>query len=628
MSRKKCAKTDESESVIFRISITANAVWALLLAIMWAVYQSPVSVTMIDENAQMSGSHQFESSTKLNSNVEISPYMDEIFHIPQAQRFCERFLPDASFHSFGIETHQSDNKMNQKVIGSSDCDKQICAKIWGVSWDPKITTLPGIYLFSVLLETLRYYTIYYLNTLMSNIQVYLPTKLLMRGMSFMPAACTVTDLRLHNIFLAFLIFPLCIWTRKRWIMQSCMQLQGTAKGPTSVCIHYDAIVVASLCVLYPALAGYYSLYYTEALSSCCLILTYALCLTRKTDTNRRLQQLWESFLLCCSATASILARQTNAGWCLFCFGALVLRELRVLRQYVDQPDTPISMQKLLQSIWNTGPRLLCQLQLWAVLLPVAAFGVFVVGWNGGSLVVGDKDHHAVVRHLAMPLHAFGTLCVLLLPIVVLDTYLSTPPGLLATTRKADPPHASQASTPQSSTRLWSERTITAVRHLIGVSIVCGLLLSYSHAHPFLLADNRHYMFYIWQRFLSKPWIRVGCGIIYYVLFVFVGQWYRKHANVGSVLGAGFIAVVMATLVPTPLLECRYFTPVVLFGLLHMPPLIYETSLTVVHSVVSCRRLYGAMAVAFCMMVADTVLCYVFVKRPFIWQDGSEARFML
>ena len=46
----------------------------------------------------------------LVNNTVVEPYMDEIFHIPQAQRYC-----DGNF----------------------------------TQWDNKITTLPGLYLFSV-----------------------------------------------------------------------------------------------------------------------------------------------------------------------------------------------------------------------------------------------------------------------------------------------------------------------------------------------------------------------------------------------------------------------------------------------------------------------------------------------
>lgn len=46
---------------------------------------------------------------KVMNSVNPNPYMDEIFHIPQAQRYC---------------------------------NGTFC------TWDPKITTLPGLYLFS------------------------------------------------------------------------------------------------------------------------------------------------------------------------------------------------------------------------------------------------------------------------------------------------------------------------------------------------------------------------------------------------------------------------------------------------------------------------------------------------
>ena len=46
-----------------------------------------------------------------------------------------------------------------------------------------------------------------------------------------------------------------------------------------------------------------------------------------------------------------------------------------------------------------------------------------------------------------------------------------------------------------------------------VACTAGVLHKYSLAHPFLLADNRHFTFYVWGRFLGRiPWLKeVGEG---------------------------------------------------------------------------------------------------------------------
>jgi alpha-1,2-glucosyltransferase len=40
-------------------------------------------------------------------------------------------------------------------------------------------------------------------------------------------------------------------------------------------------------------------------------------------------------------------------------------------------------------------------------------------------------------------------------------------------------------------------------------------------HPYLLADNRHYAFYLWKRVFSKDWSRVVFSPVYVTTFVVV-----------------------------------------------------------------------------------------------------------
>lgn len=43
-----------------------------------------------------------------------------------------------------------------------------------------------------------------------------------------------------------------------------------------------------------------------------------------------------------------------------------------------------------------------------------------------------------------------------------------------------------------------------IKHSFGLLIFSYSLYFGSQSHPFLLADNRHYTFYLWQRVLSHP----------------------------------------------------------------------------------------------------------------------------
>ncbi|KAG8904841.1 glucosyltransferase [Tulasnella sp. 417] len=80
---------------------------------------------------------------------------------------------------------------------------------------------------------------------------------------------------------------------------------------------------------------------------------------------------------------------------------------------------------------------------------------------------------------------------------------------------------------------------------------------YTIHHPFLLSDNRHYTFYIWKRlFMFDPVVPYLLTPVYY----FCGYaWYVRLGQDNSLLNVSlFGALTVVALVPTPLLEPRYF----------------------------------------------------------------------
>merc|ERR1711899_716884 len=106
------------------------------------------------------------------------------------------------------------------------------------------------------------------------------------------------------------------------------------------------------------------------------------------------------------------------------------------------------------------------------LLVAAAFLVFMV-FNEG-IVVGDRSAHQVVLHPTQVLYFFAfCLCF---------------------------------TAPFSISRLEPFYDMVKKHWLltsIFVAIVISVIQSYSLAHPYLLADNRHYTFYIWRRIIAR-----------------------------------------------------------------------------------------------------------------------------
>jgi alpha-1,2-glucosyltransferase len=135
------------------------------------------------------------------------------------------------------------------------------------------------------------------------------------------------------------------------------------------------------------------------------------------------------------------------------------------------------------------------------------------------------------------------------------------------------------------------------------------------AHPFLLADNRHYPFYVWKnlfrRFAPAKYLFVPAYLVCATVMQRAWSGERAQSRLFQLL---FWAVTALCLVPTPLLEPRYFLTPFLLWFLHSAPRLIESVLR------SCA------AVALYVAINAATL-YVFLRRPFTWADGSEARFM-
>lgn len=130
------------------------------------------------------------------------------------------------------------------------------------------------------------------------------------------------------------------------------------------------------------------------------------------------------------------------------------------------------------------------------------------------------------------------------------------------------------------------------------------------AHPYLLADNRHYTFYLWKNFLGRsPYFRVGLAPLYAASAYEVGS--RLSRNFGWIYSFGFWTCAAATLLPAGLLEFRYFTvPALLFAVHLKPP-----------------RWYWSVLQVACFTAVNSATVYMFTERPFLWPDSSAARFM-
>ncbi|KAJ3513055.1 hypothetical protein NLJ89_g3163 [Agrocybe chaxingu] len=238
------------------------------------------------------------------NTVVTEPYMDEPFHIPQAQAYCRGEFS---------------------------------------TWDPKITTPPGLYVLSWILKRLFLFK------------------------------CNVSMLRLTPL-LTLLALPLAL-TR-------LLCYHKRERPPASIT---SPLVEAIILSAFPIAWFFGFLYYTEVPSVTLVVWT----------------------VVAASEGKHWLAASTNIVWVLYAYASSQLVFLRFRRAPAGQPapaklhDPPSLVagpDDLLRSMINF-PKVLPDILPAFVpyTLVVAAFGAFVV-WNGG-VVLGDKSNHIPALHI-------------------------------------------------------------------------------------------------------------------------------------------------------------------------------------------------------------------------------------
>ncbi|XP_036338948.1 putative Dol-P-Glc:Glc(2)Man(9)GlcNAc(2)-PP-Dol alpha-1,2-glucosyltransferase [Rhagoletis pomonella] len=362
-----------------------------------------------------------------------------------------------------------------------------CNKRFDV-WDPKITTFPGLYLFSLILIPLN-----------------ACTELGLRCISL--AAATVNVVTLYKI-------------RRR--------LLGSAHGQLAA---LDAITLGTL----PPLYFFSHLYYTDTLSLTTVLLFY---------------YYWhkESHLQAAVFGAtSVLVRQTNVVWVAMCFAIMALdvmsgnyaRVKGIKKQQVELLNPKVlwdmltSYRLLGRSIWQIL-RKGCYYLI--IILPF----VFFVFLNG-SIVIGDKRAHEATMHL---------------PQIFYFSLFAAFFGVSNTMHEWQ------------STLRWLSREKLIVLFLLGVGV---LTVKWNTlVHPYLLADNRHYTFYIWNRFYGRYlWFKYAMVPVYVFALALLHCGLRHMRTSFKLM---FWIATLLVLCFQRLLEPRYFIiPFVLYRL-HTQPL--------------------------------------------------------
>ncbi|WEJ93707.1 glucosyltransferase [Yamadazyma tenuis] len=279
----------------------------------------------------------------------------------------------------------------------------------------------------------------------------------------------------------------------------------------------------------PLLFPYYFLFYTDPWS---LVLTIA-CLSASLRSSTIVGGLL--------GFASLWFRQTNIIWIAF-----------VASVYIDKKVNPnknvliYAKDYVLACFQHVG-------SLAPFVLNFVLFGIFLKV-NGG-ITFGDKENHQIQLHLVQVFYCFVFISIFTWPswlsVENLKRYVNFVLG----------------------------RNLKRCMIHIPVSIVCCIIIKYIIAnftvvHPFLLADNRHYTFYIWKKILSKQYTDLlAVPIYHFATWNIVNSLVQntKGLSMSPITIVTFLVATVLTIVPSPLFEPRYYiTPLVVFRLFTGP----------------------------------------------------------
>lgn len=449
------------------------------------------------------------------------PYMDEIFHVPQARRYCAGNFSE---------------------------------------WDEKITTLPGLYLFSVgLLDP-----------------VAKVSGLVTAGdqRASLLDVCSTKMLRSINLVMSLINLVL--------LYTITSHLHGLKEGYSEVLGVWSSVNM-SLC---PVLYFYSYLYYTDQVATAMVLLTLCLHLAGR------------DWLASFTGILAVLCRQTNIVWVFLCgataAGHILVTEIRLHQATTKHPPTiSLTTAGQLREL-GIGVADLVRGHTWKLmrvlgLALVRCGGYVMVGLGflafvhlNNGVVVGDRSAHVATCHLTQLAYFAAFFSALTLPFAVKNT-----PDFVTFARQ----------------NLWKA---------LLVSLVMVLVIYFNTvAHPYLLADNRHYTFYIWRKIFMRHWtVKYLLTPIYLFGFYHICQSLVKSDLIFKLV---LPLCVTMNVVPQLLLEFRYFI---------LPHLLVRAQIK--------PNCWKSLAIETVMLISvNFVTIYMFLYKPFQWdhEPGDQQRFM-
>ncbi|USP76553.1 glycosyltransferase family 59 protein [Curvularia clavata] len=527
------------------------------------------------------------------------PYLDEFFHVPQAQKYCEG----------------------------------------DYSWDPKITTPPGLYLVSKLFKPLL--------------------------------GCETRSLRIQNAVALCAVLPmsyLILWMlrfrdnpRESSPQRKDTSRIGSSAGhPSAFADIHSAINIA----LFPPLFFFSGLYYTDVMSTLTVLFAYTVHLASPRTSFSPVHGVSVVF----SSITALFFRQTNIFWvAVFPAGLAVVNTLKG-----DKPSGTSNSRDIagvLRESWETGtvfdpPAQDAEIQdvfifllsivvaalsrpllVLKVAFPYAIILVIFAGfvaWNG-SVVLGDKSAHTATIHLPQMLYIWPYLAFFSFPLLLGPLLRPIVPLL--------PKPVLDLCDKVLNTSTYGLPSLLAS----SMFIIWAMLSVHFNTiiHPYTLADNRHYVFYIFKLLRLYPALKYLAVPVYFVCaWAIVNALATlaravptenkdspkdKNETDSTVLRTNtepcrvsfvviWLAATALSVITAPLVEPRYFIIPWVIWRLHVTRNVAPESSS---SVGKWTLNIGMLLETIWLLVINLVVSYVFLYRTFTWanEPGNLQRFI-
>ncbi|OAQ90118.1 glucosyltransferase [Purpureocillium lilacinum] len=442
------------------------------------------------------------------------PYLDEVFHIPQAQKYCE-------------------GKFRE--------------------WDDKITTPPGLYLFSV----------------------FLPQLCGKLGIDWQ-FRCDATSLRAGNVVSLFALAYLALLCRQEIEAQLYGTRLRSPSRPFSTYALHTAFNIALFPLLFFFSGLYYTDVLSTAVVVGAFLNHLKRVARDRSSVASDLFTIAIGLLALLMRQTNVFWIVVFMGGLEAVHAVKTLRPERVDQPFMttlwaqlkyfawrysvgDIHDLPLSHAWHDDMLYTTISLVIAAVcnplrvvrQVWPYVTVLGCFAAFVA-WNGG-VVLGDKSNHVATIHLTQMLYIWPFFAFFSLPLLLpyAAPFLSTlnlmfksqqsqsqftvpvpseprnkPFKVTASSsskstsqKQGTEPESIAAKQSQISTALGiaeASKPLSWPLYLIGTVVISGLMVRFNTIiHPFTLADNRHYMFYVFRYTIRRAgWIRYALVLAY------------------------------------------------------------------------------------------------------------------